>query len=361
MVNPVYPSILALGIRSLLVNRLQKAIQSQERNQTISPSAPPSEAACRLSSEQLLPLEHSLSVVTPQIPLIPLNRVKDKTQICYVSAIALKLAGQNARKGSAMNLALEIGDNLEQMIKVSNSESPALKNHPLGQIWQNVAVQVTFPGWIYLKLTEQAVADWLQILADQRMHLSSLDQSTSRVVKNTLSNLESAFNNRDSTDKFYVSYSHARCCSLLRSAAREGIISLDPINFALKEPNLRLLPFQHPTERHLVSQIVTVLDDMAALGDATVLENGVAPEDRPMLNAIPLAARLAPDPVSIWKSAQALSHSFEDFYQACRIWGAVMQHEPQLAQMRLGLVLITQKVLRSLLEEGLAIAAPVEL
>jgi hypothetical protein len=297
-----------------------------------------------------LPNEHEQSAITVKIPL---NRVKEKSQVCYVSAIAFKLAGQQSRKESSMTFAQEIRDCLEQLMQLKSSTSYPLKTHPLDRVWQNVTVHVTSPGWIYLKLTEQGIAEWLYILANSQMHLSSLDQSTSRVVKNTSSDLRNDFSIRDSTGKFHVLYSHARCCSLLRSASREGITFPHlPDDFESKEPIFDLLKLHHPAEQNLVSELVTTIDAINAIffNETSLDETSLA---------INLAARC--DPVSVWKISQALSHSFEEFYQSCRIWGEVMQSNPQLAQRRLGLVLITQKILRSLLEEALAIEAPVEL
>ncbi len=315
----------------MLVNRLQKAIQLQKRNQVISQLHLPIEPSCCLSLAQLLSCEHLRSAIPREIPL---NRVKDKTQICYVSAIALKLTGRHSRKGSPVNLALEIGDCLEQMMALKNDGFHSLDDHPLARVWQNVTVRVEASGWIYLKLTEQGVAEWLQILVDRQTNPSNLAQSTSRVAKNTSSLPKNALKVCDSTDKFHILYGHARCCSILRSAVKEGIVSQNLLDFELKESSSSLFKPQHPAEKNLISQIATALD--AAYLDRVT------------------------NPVSIWKSAQALSYSFEEFDKSCRIWGEVMQCDPQLARMRLGLVVITQKILRSLLA-SLEIEAPFEL
>ncbi|NEO64740.1 MAG: glutamate acetyltransferase, partial [Moorea sp. SIO4G2] len=61
------------------------------------------------------------------------------------------------------------------------------------------------------------------------------------------------------------------------------------------------------------------------------------------------------------KLASSVSNAFEQFYRSCRIWGEVKHQTPRLAQARLGLVGVTQVVLRSLLEEQLGVPAPGEL
>ena len=53
--------------------------------------------------------------------------------------------------------------------------------------------------------------------------------------------------------------------------------------------------------------------------------------------------------------------AWEEFFKHCRIWGEVKTKTPKLAQVRLGLVAVTQKLLRSLLQDSLGVCAPMEL
>ncbi|MBI4782620.1 MAG: hypothetical protein HY785_15070 [Oscillatoriophycideae cyanobacterium NC_groundwater_1537_Pr4_S-0.65um_50_18] len=329
MSSAYYP-ILSLGIRLLLVNRLQKALQIWQKEQLFLQSQQSKETACTIFASNP-PLGEHLKFAFPSE--IPLNRVKAHTQISYVSAIALKLAGQRSRTEEAMSIALGIREAWERMVAIESQKNTLAA---LDKIWQTTTVQVDSLGGIYLELTEQGLAEWLHILAHPQTYCNNLDQSTSIVAKN-------APCIRDSTSKFHICYVHARCCSLLRSAVRDNLIDAHSYNFTLREQNLIRFNLRHPAEQHLVSQMVTVLDNLdnlASCNDVTVAQT---------------------PPALIWRSAQELSYSFEAFHKSCRIWGEVVQSDPQLAQMRLGLVLITQKILRSLLEEGLGIAAPVEL
>ncbi|WP_265584623.1 DALR anticodon-binding domain-containing protein, partial [Coleofasciculus sp. LEGE 07081] len=88
----------------------------------------------------------------------------------------------------------------------------------------------------------------------------------------------------------------------------------------------------HPAEWDLIAQIVDLLDATGALTQVNWVKRGMA-----------------------------LSQAFEEFYRNCRIWGEVMNQDPKLAQARLGLVGMTQIVVRSLLQDQLELFSPVEL
>jgi arginyl-tRNA synthetase len=130
----------------------------------------------------------------------------------------------------------------------------------------------------------------------------------------------------------------------------QGLIKLQDLDFKslswqLVEPNpipwlddqgtdteQAVLRLVHPTERRLITEL---LDFQAAISDS--------------------------DQLSLVKLGNSLSKAFEQFYSSCRILGEVKTQNPRLAQARLGLVGITQAMLRSLLEDQLGVSAPVEL
>ncbi|MBD3880667.1 hypothetical protein IFO70_02750 [Phormidium tenue FACHB-886] len=348
-------SILTLSIRSLLVRRLQKALQLQQE---------------LLPGGQVAPLTASIGAVSIKQPLaispseISLNRFKQSSPIRYVSAIAFRLARQLQMEASRLGNALDTASIKRMQIEIAQivverladlaaadlaSESPNLS----ALVWQNCQVQTAEPGWVYLELTDRGVAIWLQALIDQQLHDGSFPVLEANRI-GQFSNLASDLSN--STSIFSFLYTHARCCSLLYLANQTGLIQLDIAKCAVSRSNLAvldplLLPWQddrsrlrcqHPAELQLVSQIVNVLDRLA---------------DLPDLDLPDLQTDHCPKQYS--KLAHRLSQDFQSFYAAHPIWGTVRDDLP-LAQVRLGLVLITQRLMQLLLR-GMGIEAPAEL
>ena len=249
---------------------------------------------------------------------IPLNRGKDSARVLYVSAIALKLAKTWQQTPQA--IATQLVETLE------------LRCYP------NFAVKVARTGIIELELTDAGLAVWLQRLAQ-----IPLPVPQSRILSPVVC-----------ADRLFpIQYSHARCCSLLRMAHRDRIIAIAQPNVAtapqiwsLAAPNPipwvdegDRLWLVHPAECNLISQLLTILDNLSPISEENKHEK----------------------PVNYFKLANSLSDAFQTFYSQCRIWGEVKTEQPKLAQARLGLILATQSLLRFILEELLNTIAPVEL
>jgi len=273
------------------------------------------------SSSCLLPSDYCLR--PPQM-----KRCSHDTDIVYSCAIAFKLAP--VLKLPAIDIAKQLVTALGEKFYC----------RPLG-IYLNFQVEVVSSGWIYFWLKEESLAAWLQqliFLGDAGMGRWG-DRETRRRG-------DAETRRWEADDLFPMQYAHARCCSLLRLAYRQGIIDweLDIISSNSpktdKNPNSQFpipnsqfsILLVHPAERRLIAQIVDVKDALSNQGQI----QGV-------------------------KLAKELSKAFEQFYSSCRIWGEVKSQTPQLAQARLGLVAVTQILLRSLLQEQLGILAPVEL
>lgn len=250
---------------------------------------------------------------------LPLKRIQQQQRVLYVSAIALQLS-------SVLKLpAMDIAHALAELVCHQTDG-------------QHFTVQVAPPGWIYLELTESYLAAWLQHLTQAPPELESRELERK---SNPKSKIELSL--------FAVQYAHARCCSLLQLAHREELISLKstdsadssalwlamtplPIPWLNEEQKLCLY---HWDEWGLIDQLCAILDELYC----------------------PYPSR---QPTNWHKAALSLSQAFQTFYSYCRIWGEVKSQNLPLAQARLGLVLITQSVLRLLLESKLGVVAPSE-
>jgi arginyl-tRNA synthetase len=272
----------------------------------------------------------------------------------YRSAIALKLA-------SLWQLnSLDIANQLVASLPTSSQDTASQSGLDFG-------VEVVPPGWINFRLSDPGLATWLQHMIqipaskgegelgrggaeEEDMGTRGRGDAGNRSGILFVSSSSLSFP-KDAPNLFPLQYAHARCCSILRLAHWQSLIKLQDLDFKtlswqLVEPKpipwleddqgthigqgvLRLV---HPTERRLIAQL---LDLQAAISDSEHL--------------------------SLIKLGNSLSKAFEQFYSSCRIFGEVKTQNPTLAQARLGLVAITQAMLRSLLEDQLGVSAPVEL
>ncbi|WP_341527429.1 DALR anticodon-binding domain-containing protein [Nostoc sp. UHCC 0302] len=268
---------------------------------------------------------------------IPLSKGRNGNQIFYVSGVAMRLSKSQNQKS----------------IEIAN----AIASHLLGICGDIFKVQIVPPGWIYLQLTDSALAAWLQSLA-----VGSLGQEIREEKGQLIPNPQypipiAPYPQRGAhlpqslvpNSLFAVQYAHARCCSLVLLAHREGLIELrepvpdtSPVFWSVLSCNSLpwlncdgKLRFNHPDEHFLIAELVQVVDnlDYFAVSGSWNWE----------------------------KAALKLSQAFENFWRNCRIWGEMKITSSELAQARLGLVMATQSVLRLLLEEKLGIFAPLEL
>ncbi|MEH2410234.1 DALR anticodon-binding domain-containing protein [Nostoc sp.] len=216
------------------------------------------------------------------------------------------------------------------------------------------SIQIVPPGWIYFELTHSTLATWLQSVAvgssgeaggrEQGAGGARGDEGTID-AQCPMPNAQCPMPN----SLFAVQYAHARCCSLVLLAHREGLIKLrepvpnsspafwsviapNPIPWLNSDGTLRL---NHPDERRLIAELVQVIDNIECPD-----VSGSVKWDKVALN---------------------LSQAFEKFWSNCRIWGEVKITSPEIAQARLGLLMATQSVLKYVLEENLGIFAPLEL
>lgn len=287
----------------------------------------------RLQAILELSVPDSLARIQQHQEHTSLHLAKDFTSVVYVWAIAFRLSG--VKKIPTLEianlLATLVGSAQANIVSSDQIECCANKQLAITiNLLQEFTVEVVPPGWIYLQITEAAIAAWLQyiILVPPQLQTQENHQLTQITI----------------SDLFAVQYAHARCCSLLQMAHREKLITLkesaDPSSktfvIAPDLPWLNGDRYHHVAERTLISQLIGILDDFYYSDTSHKLH--------------------------YWeKAALNLSQAFQVFYSSCLIWGEVKIQTPQLAQARLRLVMATQSVLRLLLQDKLGAEAPYEL
>jgi arginyl-tRNA synthetase len=227
---------------------------------------------------------------------IPLYKTRENCKVLYISGVALKLSKL-----------------LQRDVSVICSE---IASHFSLNCGENYRVEVVFPGWIHIQVADAIACMCLQSIIDTRG-----EQKNQMGLSSDLS-----------PKLFTAQYAHARCCSLLRLAVREGLKQPQQVPW-LDKGEMRLV---NPACRNLIGKLIEVVDQLVCSNhlDLRYYE----------------------------KSCLALSEAFESFWSQCPIWDERRQAKSQeLIQAKLGLVMATQLILRYLLEEKLSIYAPLEL
>ncbi|MEH1884946.1 DALR anticodon-binding domain-containing protein [Nostoc sp.] len=219
-------------------------------------------------------------------------------------------------------------------------------------------IQIVPPGWIHFELTHSTLATWLQSLAVGSLGEDGGQGSREQGARSKEEEFfflppaprtSASFQSPIPNSLFAVQHAHARCCSLVLLAHREGLIKLkepvpntSPAFWDVISPNPlpwlncdQTLQLNHPDERRLIGELIQVVDNIECLD----ISGSVKWE----------------------KVALNLSQAFENFWCNCRVWGEVKITSPELAQARLGLLMATQSVLRHMLEEKLGVFASLEL
>ncbi|MDZ7951579.1 MAG: DALR anticodon-binding domain-containing protein [Nostoc sp. DedQUE09] len=268
---------------------------------------------------------------------IPLYKGRDDKRVLYTSSVSLRLSKSQNRK--AMELASAIASDLSGICE------------------DVFSIQIVPPGWINFELTHSTLAAWLQSLVvgssgKAGEHTSLPEAAPPTTLSNRgSSEAEETIGAQSPVPNslFAVEYAHARCCSLVLLAHREGLIKLkepvpntSPGFWDVISPNPLpwlncdgILQLNHPDERRLIGELIQVVDNI----ECPDVSGSVKWE----------------------KVALNLSQAFEKFWSNCRIWGEVKITSPELAQARLGLLMATQSVLKFVLEENLGVFAPLEL
>ncbi|WP_309738603.1 hypothetical protein [Chamaesiphon sp. OTE_20_metabat_361] len=273
-------------------------------------------------------------------------RLVTTSQYQYVSTIAHRLAAK-----SAFNFQ-EICQNFVEMGDGGTGSIASVTIQTSSELlldgWYNEA------GYIYFRVTAESIGKWLSYIHDLPLNLDLNSQL-------------------DDTATSMAVYAHARCCSILKLAASEQLISLtddwqlvEPIfshqqsissdwicgENPLEAATSRL--FEHPMEQRLIQVLMRILD--------SIYERDGMQHDRDRCNFTANVQQ------SIWQQSPnwakltlTLAQSWLDFYRDCRIFGDLKHQNPRLAIARCGLSAIVRRYLQLLLTNYLSIHARIEL
>jgi hypothetical protein len=318
-VSSQVPLIVYPALQSLIANRLQKSLDMPEVSRFQGQNTTTlDEVATNLSHSQPFRCQN-----------LPVNRMKVTNRVEYVSALAFKLQSLYAQP--VLELAEQI---VVALSSPSDLDQPAVLTELTDRIWQHFVISVHPPGWIHLQLADPGLAEWLQGLGSCSW---SLWQDTASLSSPPFSNFDC-----NSPEIFAAMHSHARCWSLLQLAAQENLIQI--------------------AER--VSETGAVLEQSIPWLDTGQKLRGQQPEWSLILQISDTLDYLAQPKVTTaqqsLKVLHGLSRMFQAFHAARPVWG-VRLRDPSLAQVQLGLTLITQKLLHILLTRKLRLEAPFSL
>ncbi|WP_421658794.1 hypothetical protein [Leptothermofonsia sp. ETS-13] len=202
----------------------------------------------------------------------------------------------------------------------------------------DISVQATSAGLIQIRLGDRAIAAWLNFIL-QNLPPGKPHDWPSLALQSQITTSEFQ------SQAFAIQHSHARCCSLLQMAQREGLITLNqferclavwqfvnPVSVPWLDADFHLR-LAYPSERRLICQLLAVLDQV----------EGVWPP---------------PQPIESFRLAEAVNQCFQAFHRDRPIWHSIANDSTDLAQAQLGLVMATQRILYWLLNDLLGIYTP---
>ncbi len=293
-------------------------------------------AYLRLISERVyVHLSHNCDNLAPELPtdeswfwqcqqsIKPVTT----TQYQYVSTIAHRLAAK-------LSLTpLEI-------CQICQICQPPILPHEVARTsglelscWYNDA------GYLYFQLTPAAIERWL----DDLDRLPPLDLAVPPPHPHDPG--------RSGSRLAIAIYAHARCCSLLKLAEREKVISIaadwhiDPANWLQygREDRQRagsIGIFDHPVERQLIQSLMAVVDAIYIY----------QPISLPLMRANSGSHRCPRGTPNWSKLTIDLAQSWLAFHRDCRMFGDIQIQNPHLAMARCGLTAIVRRYLQILLE-----------
>jgi hypothetical protein len=307
--------------------------------------------------EEAIPAYSNLSPLSKQntqVRNVSLKRVEDVSRIAYISAIALQ---QSIHKDVQ---SVDLANYFIQHLFKAKPEAERFSRLTEIEL-KSFLVKVIPPGFIWFELSDRGVAAWLQHLINPFPHS---DYAVERCIATNPPIVSSvqALSQTENDLLFATQHIHARCCSLLRLAAEQGLVTIAPSKNSLELGQILSSPIPwfrelasnsvalspqlglrlvHPSELALIGQLFSLLDLLCATCELEVC-----------------GVQSTPPSQKNWlKQLDRFNQAFHTFYRNCRIWEEVKRDLP-LAQVRLGLLAATRIVLQMVLRDALGVAAP---
>ncbi|WP_258316362.1 hypothetical protein [Cylindrospermopsis raciborskii] len=255
---------------------------------------------------------------------LPLYQDTNGKKILYIADVALQVfPGTNfLAPGKLTDHKLDLVNLIASHFSASNTDI--------------FDVQVPTTGSIHIQPTDLTIASWLHRLTIKDHNWQPiLDWGVNSQIQ---THACSVYN---SLSIFAVQHAYARCVSLINLAKREGWIKivendtegqpLLSVSFIPWLDHCQKLRFYQPDEIHLIHLLVRTVDDLAF------------PHIQRSINWLAVAEKL--------------SSAFEKFWSNCPIWGYVKIHDLELAKARIGMLILTQVVIKYILEVKLNVTA----
>ena len=221
-------------------------------------------------------------------------------------------------------------------------------DQPLQASWTSPRYSMHPNGWLCAQFFSDALAYWLQSLLFIQPRLQAPGQSVLAKVTGISKGIS------NDPLQFELQYAHARCCSLLRLGQQAQLIRLEETDGCLHLTEPSPLPWHTllglrstPVEHRL---LLALIQFPASLSRPISNAEPPHPVGHQTLISWPLDRRIVQRYVQ-W------SQLFESVYRECSILGIQTQSR-ELAQTRLGLILLLKNVLEFWLQDILYIEAP---
>lgn len=187
-------------------------------------------------------------------------------------------------------------------------------------------ITISKDGWLEIKVCDRILNKWLN-------DISKIGQI--EILKNN----DNRGKNKEKKIDFIYYYTHARCCSILKSAHEQNLIELNNLEFKFNKWQLEkpeLIDYQHldlydSYEGELIRELVIIIDKI----------------ERNKINYL--------------TTLDSLTKRILNVEKHCRIWGKVLKKNKNISIARLGLITIALKYYQILIQAQFEQPLPPEL